>query len=192
CDMIQPALFGGFNYKGFVEGDFIKGVGNYNANFIGVSTSQGIRYSNWFYMGVGLGIDVIMANTNDNFGNWQGPDTGYSDHSSMTSGVMIPLFTDFRFNIGNTGSTAFFADLKLGCSFLASDNYIRVGDGYLTNQQYFLFKPSIGVRIPTNKQNSKQAVDVGITYQLLTANYWASWNRSVTLNGLGVNVSYEW
>lgn len=191
-DMLQPALFGGFNYKGYVEGDFIKGVGSYNANFVGVSTSQGFRYSNWLYMGVGLGVDVVMANTGDNFGNWQGPDSDYVNHGSMTSGVMIPLFTDFRFNIGGPKSTSFFIDLKLGCSFLASNNYIQINDGYLTTQQYFLFKPSMGVRIPTNSQNSKQAVNVGVTYQLLTANYWSSWNRSVTLNGLGVNVSYEW
>ncbi|MDE5552323.1 MAG: hypothetical protein K2I91_03890 [Muribaculaceae bacterium] len=192
ADMIQPALFGGFNYKGFVEADYVKGVGSYNADFVGVSTSQGFRYSNWFYMGVGLGVDVIMANQGDNFGNWGNPDAGYTEHGSMQTGVMIPLFTDFRFNVGGGKSTSFFADIKLGCSFLASDNYIRVNDGYVTSQQYFLFKPSVGVRIPVKSGNSKQAVDVGLTYQLLTANYWSSWNRSVTLNGLGINVAYEW
>ena len=58
----------------------------------------------------------------------------------------------------------------------------------------FYFRPSIGVRIPINSQNPKQAVNVGLTYQLLTSNnnytYWH--DNSVTLNNLGLTVGFEW
>lgn len=190
--LITPALTGGFRYKGFVEADYLKGVGSYNADFLGFSTSQGFKYADWFYMGVGIGVDVMFASP-ANHNDIYGPNGGYVNHSSVTTAAMIPLFTDFRFKFGsNAQSISFFADLKIGCSFLCSDSWVSVGDGYLTSEEYFLLKPSIGVRIPVNKNNSKQAVDVGLTYQLLTSNYWMSYNSSVTLNSLGVTVSYEW
>ena len=50
------------------------------------------------------------------------------------------------------------------------------------------------MRIPINSQNPKQAVNVGLTYQLLTSNnnytYWH--DNSVTLNNLGLTVGFEW
>lgn len=191
--LIQPALVGGFNYKGFVEAKYIKGIGNYNADFLGVSTSQGFKYSNWFFMGVGIGVDVVFSNSDDDgaaLARTSAP--GYDNRNIISTGVMIPIFTDFRFNIGNTTGPSFFADIKLGCSFLCSNSYLRIGNGYLSSQQYFYLRPSLGVRIPVNKQNTKQAVNIGASYQLLTSNYWNSYYSNITVNGLGVDVSYEW
>lgn len=191
--LIQPALSGSMNYKGFIEGGYSKTFGNYDADFLEFSTSQGFQYSSWFYMGVGIGVDVLFAHKNDNWGdNWNGEDYG-KNYGTMTTAAMLPLFTDFRFNFGGgNNSASFFIDLKLGCSFLLSNKYIEIGDGYLTNQQYFYLRPSIGIRIPTNSNNPKQAFDIGINYKLLTSNYWNSWSRNITLNGIGVNVAYEW
>ena len=198
--MISPVLSGSFNYKGFIEGGYSQGFGNCKANFAEISTSQGFQYANWFYMGVGLGVDVLFSDVDDgwNSGQWGNPSDFDYNHSSRTTAVMIPLFTDFRFTIGGNPYTgkpmtrpAFFIDLKVGCSFLCSDDYIRIHNGYLTSQQYFYLKPSIGVRIPVNG-SSKQAVDIGVSYKLLTSNYWSSWSRNVTLNSVGVNIAYEW
>ena len=168
--LLQPALSGSMRYKGFVEAGYVKGIGNYNADFLGFSTSQGFQYSSWFFMGVGIGADVLFSHTSDSWGqdwdDWDSP------------GVMIPLFTDFRFNIGGQKGASFFIDLKVGCSFLIGKDYIRINDGYLTNQEYFYLRPSLGVRIPTNSQNPKQAFNIGVQYQLLTSDYWY--------------LSYEW
>ena len=143
-------------------------------------------------MGVGIGADVLFAHKNDNWGDgWEDPSYG-KDHGSMTTAVMLPLFTDFRFNIGGNKGASFFIDLKLGCSFLLSNKYISIGDGYLTNQEYFYLRPSLGIRIPTNSKNPKQAFDLGVSYKLLTSNYWNSRSRDITLNSLGVTVAYEW
>ncbi|MDE7381299.1 MAG: hypothetical protein K2N03_04135 [Muribaculaceae bacterium] len=193
--LLSPMLSGSMNYKGFVDAHYLKGLGECNADFLGVSTSQGFQYREWFFMGVGMGVDVLFSHTSDEFGNW---DVNHPDYDSTivksqrTSGVMIPIFTDFRFNVGKSSSVAFFADVKVGCSFLVGKDNLRINNGYITNQEYFYLRPALGVRIPVNSNNSKQAVALGINYQLLTANYWSSWNRNVTLNSLGASASFEW
>ena len=192
--LIRPALSGSLNYKGFIESGYSKTLGNYNADFLEISTSQGFTYSSWFYMGLGIGVDVLFSHkttTGAPTGNMTNPVSTHSIHPPLRL-QCCPLFTDFRFNIGDTSSASFFIDLKVGCSFLLSKNYISIGDGYLTNQQYFYLRPSIGIRIPTNSQNPRQAVNIGINYRLLTSNYWNSRSRNVTLNGLGASLSYEW
>ena len=58
--------------------------------------------------------------------------------------------------------------------------------------EYFYLKPSMGLRVPVSSKNTSQALNFGVTYQLLTSNYWYNSRNNVTLNALGVNVSYEW
>lgn len=193
--LISPALSGSFNYKGFIEASYHQGLGHYKANVLGLSTSQGFRYSNWFFMGVGIGVDVLFSNPDNtpSFTDFHDLDDSFDpNHKTITTAVMIPVFTDFRFNIGDASKAAFFIDVKIGCSFLCSNSYIRISNGYLTNQEYFYLRPSAGVRIPVNQQNTKQAFNIGVSYQLMTSNYWSSWNKNVCLSGLGVNASYEW
>ncbi|MCM1377405.1 MAG: hypothetical protein NC097_06395 [Clostridium sp.] len=190
--LIQPALSGSMNYRGSIEGHFLKGVGNYNADFSGISTSQGFKYGSWFFMGLGMGVDIVTSHTEDDYGSWAPSYPDYANHSSTKTGVMIPIFTDFRFDIGSQSSASFFIDLKVGASFLIGKDYLRINDGYITNQEYFYLRPSLGVRIPVNSQNTKQAVNLGVDYQLLTSNYWSSWSRNVTLSALGAHISFEW
>lgn len=194
--LITPALMGGFNYKGFVEGKYVMGVGQNRVDFLGVSTSQGFKYATWFFMGAGIGVDVAFSHVNDNdlisSGNYP-----QDYHNAVSTGVMIPIFTDFRFNIGQPKNTSFFAGVKLGCSFLVGNDYLKVNNGYLSSQQYFYFRPSLGVRIPlsklgSNNNNGKKALNIGLTYQLLTSNYWNAYYSNVTVNSLGLDVSYEW
>lgn len=190
-NMITPALRGGMNYKGYVEASYLRGLGNKKIDIINVSTSQGFKYRDWFFMGVGLGVDIALSHPNEGFKPTDQPNQFYNN--SVKTGVMIPLFTDFRFNFGNQASTSFYADVKLGASFLVGNRYLEVGDGYLSSQQYFYLKPSVGVRVPVNPKNSKQAFNVGITYQLLTSNYWYNnWSSGISINALGVTAGYEW
>ncbi len=80
-------------------------------------------------MGVGLGVDVLFSHKNDDWGSdWENPSYG-SDRGSTTTAAMIPLFTDFRFNIGGNSGASFFIDMKVGCSFLLGNKYISIGDG---------------------------------------------------------------
>ena len=191
--LLSPALSGSGSYKGFIEAGYSKTFGKYNADFAEFSTSQGYRYGSWFYMGVGLGVDVLFSHRDSQWGNGWNPDSDFNtSHSSTQTAAMIPLFSAFRFTLGSGGSAQFFIDLKVGCSFLLGNKYIEIGNGYLTNQQYFYLRPSLGLRVPTNKNNLKQAISIGVNYKLLTSNYWNSWSRSISLNAVGASIAYEW
>lgn len=191
--LIQPALMGGLNYKGYVDVSYLAGVGSRKVDFVSIATSQGFRYNSWFYMGVGLGVDIAMSHTNEGFGTGATRPGGgsYWQHGYNTTGVMIPVFTDFRFNVGKMTSPSFYADVRLGASFLMGDKYLAVADGFITNREYFYLRPSVGVRLPL-KGSGKTAFDVGITYQLLTSNYWYNYSGNTTLNSLGATVAFEW
>lgn len=190
--LIQPGLSGSNSYKGSVEVSYLAGVGNKKADFLNISTSQGFQYRPWLYMGAGIGVDVAFAHQANDFGMNTGGNNSYWGHKYTKTGVMIPVFTDFRFNIGNALKPSFYVDLKIGASFLMGDSYLAVGNGFITNREYFYLKPSIGVRIPVSKNNGKQAVNIGVTYQLLTSNYWYYGSSSTTLNALGATASFEW
>ena len=190
---VMPAISGASSYKGYVEGSYTQGFGNYRTNFATVATSQGYKFTPWFYMGAGIGVDFLWSTVDDSWGeSWEASNPGMYNKSRTTSAVMIPVFTDFRFIMGSQTSTSVFFNLRLGASFLCSDTYIQIKDGYLTSKEYFYFQPAFGVRFPINITNPKQAIDIGIHYRLMTSNYWSSWQYNAAINGLGLNLSFEW
>ena len=190
--LISPALSGSMQYRGFVEASGLAGMGKNRANFLGISTSQGFQYASWFFMGVGMGVDVAMAQQDDRYGAWDPDDWEYG--GTAKTKCMIPVFTDFRFRIGNDNSVAAVIGLKLGAAWLLGDDDLMMKTAYMSNETQFYFRPSLGVRIPVSSQNPKQAVNVAVTYQLLTSNnnytYWH--DNSVTLHNLGLTVGFEW
>lgn len=191
--LIQPALSGSTNYKGFVEASYIKGVGSYKADFLEFTTTQGFSYSSWFFMGVGAGVDIMFSHPNDGWGDgWTNTGDFNTNHSSTTTSALVPLYTDFRFNVGGPKTPSLYVDVRLGAAFLMGKDYVRIGDGFITNQQYFYLRPSMGLRIPVSTTNPKQAFNIGVSYQLLTSNYWNSFRRNTTLSAMGVNASFEW
>lgn len=190
--VISPALSGSMNYKGFIELSGVAGFGDNRANIIGVTTSQGFQYSSWFFMGAGLGVEVAMTNS-----DMLSSDVGqarYREHSNSSTKVMIPVFSDFRFNFGNTSGVSFFADVKLGAIWLIGNSYLRLQEGCMTGDAQFYCKPALGVRIPVSSTNQRQAVNIGVAYELITSdnnyNYWN--DNNITLNCLGVSLSFEW
>lgn len=193
ANVLMPAVSGAANYKGFVEADYTQGVGNYRSNFASLSTTQGYQFNNWFYMGAGIGVDILWSYYNDNWGDsWENVTPGWNEKDYCSTAVMIPVFTDFRFTTTNRQATGFFFDLKIGASFLCTDNYVKIRNGYLTSNSYFFLQPAVGVRIPINSNNLRQAVNIGLHYRLLTSDYWGGYQSDIVLNGLGVNVSFEW
>lgn len=190
--LISPALSGSMQYRGFVEASGLAGMGKNRANFLGISTSQGFQYASWFFMGVGMGVDVAMAQQDDRYGAWDPDDWEYG--GTAKTKCMIPVFTDFRFRIGNDNSVAAVIGLKLGAAWLLGDDDLMMKTAYMSNETQFYFRPSIGVHIPVSSQNPKQAVNVAVSYQLLTSNnnytYWH--DNSVTLHNLGLTVGFEW
>ncbi|MCH5231742.1 MAG: hypothetical protein J1F43_08110 [Muribaculaceae bacterium] len=189
--VISPALSGSGRYKGYVDAGYSHTLGKYNGDFIEISTSQGYQYNNWFYMGAGLGFDLLLSHKGSHWGEGTPP---ANNPAITTTAPMLPLFADFRFLIanGNSSNISFFLNLRVGCSFLLTNRAIAIGDGWLTNREYFFLDPSIGFRVPCNKKNPRQAVDVGVRYKLLTSNYWYNYNNNITLQSLGAFVAFEW
>lgn len=189
--LISPALSGSFNYRGFVDASYLKGLGDYNSDFVEVSTSQGFQYASWFFMGVGIGVDGVFTHPKDGWGSNQS--LNWPSHGHTDSAVMVPIFTDFRFRVGkDPQSVSFFGDVRLGAAFLMGNNWLRIGNGYLTNNEYFYLRPTAGVRIPISEKNPRQAVNVGLSYQLITSNYWYGNKRNVAISALGVTAGFEW
>lgn len=187
--MITPALSGSGRYKGFVEAGYSHTIGKYNGDFIEISTSQGYQYNNWFYMGAGMGFDLLLSHKGHDWGS-QTPPAVVKEIT--TTAPMLPIFADFRFLISGNTAMSFFLDLKVGCSFLLSNKYVAIGQGYLTNREYFFLDPSIGFKIPVNKNKPKQALDIGVKYKLLASNYWYANNNNITLQSIGAFVGFEW
>ncbi len=186
ANLLQTAVMGGSSYKGYVEATYTGGFGRLQADFVGISTSQGYQYNDWFFMGAGIGVDLVYSKTDNGYNEWN------YERQTRTSGVMIPIFTDFRFNIGGRTSPSFYLDVKAGGSFLIGKNYLAIENGYINGSEYFMLRPSVGLRVPLS-QNGKKAMNIGLTYQLLTCNYrWYTNRNSGTLNSLGATVSYEW
>lgn len=188
-----PAIQQGPGYKGYVESDFTLGVGNYRSNFLTLATSQGYKFNDWFYMGAGIGVDFLWSTVNSGWGDgWADQNPDWYAHEHTKTAVMIPVFSDFRFILGAQTDVGFFINLRLGAAFLCSDSYVQIRDGYLTNRNYFYFQPAFGLRIPVNSTNPRQAIDIGIHYRLMTSDYWSTWQHDATINGLGLNITYEW
>ncbi len=193
-NLISPILSGSMNYKGFVELSGAVGLGQNKASFIGISTSQGFQYSSWFFMGVGMGVDLTLGQNSDYWNNSDVNSPDWVSRSSSTTRVMLPIFSDFRFNIGSgSNSPSFYIDLKVGASWLLGNSYLELYNARLSTAAQFYFKPGIGIRIPMNSQNSRQALNLGVTYQMLySGNNYSYWNDSLTLNAIGASICYEW
>lgn len=184
--LISPALSGSGAYKGSVELMGVAGIGTNKLNQVEIATSQGYQYNSWFYMGAGLGVSVVHS------GNDQWVSNKYSPRQT---GVMIPVFSDFRFTIpmGSNGGGAMFIDLRLGASWLCGNRALALENDVMNNSTNFYFRPAIGARFPISSSNPKQAVNVGLAYLLLTANngYWYGYDTP-TLSALGATISFEW
>lgn len=189
-NMLSTALSGSFKYKGYVDASATAGLGQKRANFLGISTTQGFQYASWFFMGAGLGVDVALSR------NVEGFDENYNSryYGAHKTKAMIPLFSDFRFKIGGEKSVAAFIDIKAGATWLIGNGDLLLDDGAtLGHGTQFYLKPSLGLRIPVNSDNTRQAINIGITYQLITSdNNYSYYDDTVSLNNLGMTISYEW
>lgn len=189
--LLSPALSGSASYKGFVELTGLGGFGTNRANFIELSTSQGFRYSNWFFMGAGLGIDIALARNDRDWSTGIYP--RYYNGNNTSTMALLPIFSDFRFNIGTGRGTSLYIDAKVGAAWFLGNDYLQLHDRIMGHGAQFFLQPSIGVRIPVNSAKPDQAINIGVTYRLLTSdnNYSVNGN-SASLNSLGASISFEW
>ena len=192
-NIIRPALSGSLSYRGFAELSGTAGIGTYRANIIGISTSQGFQYASWFFMGAGIGVDIAMRNPEEIYTDTR-PVPDFMRHSSARTMAMIPVFSDFRFKIGGgNGAPACFIDVKAGATWLIGNDYLEFTDARMGGGAQFYLRPSIGVRVPLSAAGARQAVSIGVAYQLITSDNWYTcYDNSVSLSGFGAAVAFEW
>lgn len=186
-NMLTNIFTSGAAYRGFLDAAYTRGIGTYKADVLEFSTTQGAQLADWFYIGAGVGVDVLFTDDEENFRPRPGD---FNDRSLKQSACMIPVFSDFRFDFGLGSSPSMFLDLRLGASFLVGKDYLQVGDGYISGSECFYLRPSLGCRFPLMKSNPKVALNLALTYQLITTEYYYGGN--VALNSLGLKVGFEW
>lgn len=106
-------------YRGVVDLGFAAGAGNSSWNRGDLSFVNGVQFNNWFYSGVGVGLQF-----------WQG-----------THNVSMPVFANIEGTL-NKGKISPFADLKIGYNFDLSGKSKR---DFLSTSGIYL-NPSIGFR----------------------------------------------
>ena len=178
-NMISPALSGSFSYKGYVEGSYLRGLGDDRFDVAEISTTQGFTYSSWLFMGAGLGIDLMI------------PSLDFERKGEYS--VMVPIYADFRFNIGNQSRVGLSIDLRLGTAINFNDDFYT-NNGYLLEDECWYIRPSISMRIPINKSKPRQALNIGFTYQFIMtdAYYCHSWYDDRVFNNIGATIGFEW
>ena len=172
-EMLTPALSGSFNYKGFFDVAYLAGFDS--PDLLEITTTHGFKYSTWCFMGAGAGVDLAFP---------QSIDPAVRNDVS----VLLPLYADFRFNIGNSTKVGFFIDLKLGAVFLLSEGRYYNDLYYMENDPSLYLKPSLGLRIPVN--GGKQALNLAASYQLMTPRFSNGW--LINFNNLGGTIAFEW
>lgn len=179
------------SYKGFLEGGYTAGVGKYKLNSIDVFTTHGIAVNPQLFFGIGSGAQ-ILSSTEQSTIDWKNHNK--DTYKPKDSGVMIPIYFNFRYCFKSEGITPWF-DAKAGVSFLTS-NHLSVGDDYLDNDVSMFISPAIGVRFPLGKCG----LNLGLVYNYTTQrfNYYDRVRRvwveryGISLHNLGARISLEW
>ena len=172
-EMLTPALSGSFNYRGFADIAYLAGLES--PDLLEITTTHGFKYSTWCFMGAGAGVNLAFP---------QSMEPALRNDVS----VLLPLYADFRFNIGNSAKVGFFIDLKLGAVFLLAEGRYHTDLTYMQNDPSLYFKPSLGLRIPVN--SGKQALNLSASYQLMTPRFSNGW--FINFNNLGGTIAFEW
>lgn len=92
-------------YKGFVEGGFTAGLGNWNLHRLEVLTSHGYEFSPYFFAGAGTGLQYY----------------------TLPESFLLPLYADFRSTLLPGRKVSPTIGLKLGYSFNVSDEVTPMG-----------------------------------------------------------------
>lgn len=92
-------------YKGFVEGGFTAGLGNWNLHRVEVLTSHGYEFSPYFFAGAGTGFQYY----------------------TLPESFMIPIYADFRSTLLPGRKISPTVGLKLGYTLDVMDGVAGMG-----------------------------------------------------------------
>ena len=124
-------------YRGFVDGGYTIGIGDYDFGRFEINTSHGYQINPFFFVGGGIGLHFMP--------NYETAGMNIA-LDKRESKVDIPVFANIRANFSK-GKISPFVDGKAGT--------------YVTNSGGLYLNLSAGCRIALNE---KQAVDISVGY----------------------------
>ena len=164
-------------YRGFVDGGYTIGIGDYEFGRFEINTSHGYQINPFFFVGGGFGLHFMSEYKT------KGMDIPLDQRESK---VDIPVFANLRVNFSK-GKITPFVDGKAGT--------------YVTNNGGLYLNISAGCRFAVNE---KQAVNVSVGYtteklefetfsrfiSYTNMNYTTS-PRKLNTEGIAIKVGYE-
>lgn len=164
-------------YRGFVDGGYTIGIGDYEFGRFEINSSHGYQINPFFFVGGGLGLHFMPEYKT------KGMDIPLDQRESK---VDIPVFANLRVNFSK-GKITPFVDGKAGT--------------YVTNNGGLYLNISAGCRFAVNE---KQAVNVSVGYtteklEFETFNSFISYKnmnyttspRKLNTEGIAIKVGYE-
>lgn len=180
-------------YKGYVEGDFTHGAGNFHCNFGTLSVSQGYIFNSRLYLGAGAGVDFLWSEVDKGDSNLNSiPNVQWHNPEHINYAAFIPIFGDIRYIIKPETSVSFYIDMRIGAALLFYDDF-NYSAGYESPSKCsFYLQPALGIRIPIAHSHPARSFDIGVHYRYMNGERLAYWERNNEINGLGLGFAYEW
>lgn len=164
-------------YRGFVDGGYTIGVGDYEFGRFEINTSHGYQINPFFFVGGGLGLHFMPEYKT------KGMDI---PHDQRESKVDIPIFANLRANFSK-GKIVPFVDGEAGT--------------YVTNNGGLYLNLSAGCRFAVNE---KQAVNVSVGYTTEKLEFetfksfissrnmnYMTFSRKLNTEGIAIKIGYE-
>lgn len=164
-------------YRGFIDGGYTIGVGDYDFGRFEINTSHGYQINPFFFVGGGLGLHFMPEYKTD------GMDIPLDQRERK---VEVPVFANLRANFSK-GKITPFIDGKAGT--------------YVTNNGDLYLNLSLGCRFALNE---KQAVNVLVGYTIEKMEFesfksfvsyksmnYITYSRKLEAEGIAIKVGFE-
>lgn len=164
-------------YRGFIDGGYTIGVGDYDFGRFEINTSHGYQINPFFFVGGGLGLHFMPEYKTD------GMDIPLDQRESK---VEVPVFANLRANFSKGKNTPFI-DGKAGT--------------YVTNNGDLYLNLSLGCRFALNE---KQAVNVLVGYTIEKLEFesfksfvsyksmnYITYSRKLETEGIAIKAGFE-
>lgn len=165
-------------YQGEIQAGYAYGSGGSDIDHAGVSMINGIRFNDYLYTGIGVGVDYYYQN--------------------RTSFISLPVFVNVKGYLPISGKTSLFASLDCGYSIGLKNEKDTQGDGYgyytyKSQISGFLITPSIGASF---KISENKAVNLSLCYNTQnihsksSSNYTSS-KSDYSIESIGFKIGYS-
>jgi hypothetical protein len=149
-------------YRGFVDYGYTIGVGSYQLGRWELTTSHGVQFNPFFFLGLGSGFQYYCTN-------------GLSD-------LMIPLFLDFRSSFTKDKVSPIFG-LKVGGAFYVSDE----GSGLYVNPSIGV-RCMVDEKRAINFTLGYTYQGLGVETH---SSYYNYYSQTLDLNGFSIKAGFE-